>query len=113
MTYTNSSFGSLRFNDNLGWKSSSVLTNLATVCGSYSLLGGLPSGLGGSTLSKTFTDLPVHKKIWIKFTLFMIDQVTGSDYKAFIDVDGVRALNFSTAIDATTMNTTECGTDRQ
>lgn len=103
--FVNQSFGQLRFNDSLGWQSTSVTTGLTTVCGAYSLLGGLPSGLGGSSLLKTYEGLPVHKKIWVKFTLFLIDQVTGSDYKAFVDVDGTRVLNFTTNIDSNIMNT--------
>lgn len=40
----------------------------------------------------------------------MIDQITGSSYSALINVDGVRVLNYSTNIDASVMNTNECGT---
>lgn len=103
--YVNFTLGSTRFNESLGWKSTSVLINLTTVCGSYSLVGGLPSGLGGATLYKTFINLPVHTKIWLKFTLFLIDQTVGSVYQAFISVDNIRVLNYSTNIDASIMNT--------
>jgi hypothetical protein len=94
----------------LGWKSTEVSGNLSTVCGIYSLIGGLPLGLGDSSLIKTYTNLPVHSSIWIKFTLFLIDQITGSIYQAFVSVNGVRVFNISQSIDATIMNTSECGT---
>ena len=94
-----------KFNSSLGWQSTAILGNLNTVCGSYALVGGLPSGEGGATLFNTFTDLPVHSKIWLKFTLFMIDQVPGSTYQAFISVDGVQVLNVTVNIDASIMNT--------
>lgn len=108
--YVNESLNSMKFTDGVGWKSTAVLSNLTTSCGSYSLVGGLPSGFGGSTLSKTYTELPVHNKIWLKFTMFMVDQITGSSYSAFVNVDGNRVLNFSTNIDTSVMNTNECGT---
>lgn len=87
-----------------------MLGNLTTVCGSYSLVGGLPSGLGGAELYRSFTNLPVHKKIWVKFTMFLIDQTLGSTYTAYVSVDGVRVYNFTANIDASIMNTSECGT---
>lgn len=108
-----SELNSTKFNGSSGWHSTAVLTNLTTTCGSYSLVGGLPLGFGGSTLYKTFTNLPVHNQIWLKFTLMMIDQVTGSTFTVYVSVDGVQALNSTINIDSSVMDTNECGTNRK
>ena len=61
---------------------------MVTLCGSYSLIGGL-IGYGGYPIKKTFYNLPVHKKIWFKFTLFLIDQTPDTTYRDYITVDDV------------------------
>lgn len=62
---------------------------LTSICGSYSLIGGV-QGFGGSIyVFKTFTQLPTHNKIWLKFSLVLIDQTTGLAYRYQIKVDGV------------------------
>lgn len=64
-------------------------------------------------MTKTFTNLPVHSSIWLKFSLFLIDQDTGSTFTAFVEANGVRVFNASIVIDSSTLNTNECGTSRQ
>ena len=56
-------------------------------CGFYSVVGGISIGVAGSTLSKTYTNLPVHTTLYLSFTLFLIDQVLGdtNSYQLMID----------------------------
>lgn len=61
---------------------------MVTLCGSYSVIGGV-TGFGGYSISKTFVNLPVHKKIWLKFSFFLIDQLPDTTYRNYITVDGV------------------------
>ena len=64
-----------------------------TSCGLYELLGGVPSGIGGSTLSRNFTGLLAHQTVWVKFTLILIDQDPGTSYNLIVNIDGKEALN--------------------
>lgn len=69
------------------------------------MIGGIPLGLGGSTLSFTFTDLPVHRTLSLKFLLFLIDQETGSTYTFYVDIDGRRIHEGNVVIDSAVTNT--------
>ena len=49
-------------------------TDVISTCGHYSLIGGNNRGLGGSSLERNFGGLKIHEKIWMKFTVMLIDQ---------------------------------------
>ena len=82
------SLDSLSFSNTEDWTSSAVASGLVTTCGPYSLVGGVPSGVGGSTLTKSFSGLAAHQTVWVKFSLFLIDQTPNTAYKVSTKVDG-------------------------
>ena len=49
-----------RYNSPTGWNSTEISADPLTLCGDYSLIGGLSIGIAGSVLTKTFTKLPAH-----------------------------------------------------
>jgi hypothetical protein len=91
--------------------SSETAGSTVTVCGYYSLVGGITIGVAGSTLKRDFTNLPAHTTIYIYFTMFLIDQALGDLNGYIISVDGERkASNFAIAPPVGATLTNECGT---
>ncbi len=60
-----------------------------TVCGQYSLIGGISIGRQGSIISKTFNNLNVHSEINIHMVFWMIDQQPDDTNYYQVLVDGV------------------------
>lgn len=77
------------FNSSENWKSSELTSQPLSVCGQYSLIGGISIGRQGSSISKTFSNLTVHEEINIHMVLWMIDQQPDDTNLYQILVDGV------------------------
>lgn len=76
--------------DNSSWTSSETGGNAVTTCGFYSLVGGISIGVAGSSILRSFTNLPAHTTLYVYFTLFLIDQAVG-DLNGFqINLDGTK-----------------------
>lgn len=81
-----------------------------TQCGFYSLVGGISIGVSGSTLTKTYYNLPIHTTLYLSFTLFLIDQVYNdtSNYQISVD-NNVQNPSFLIIAANGTQLTNECG----
>ena len=83
-----------------------------TLCGRYSLIGGISVGRQGSVLSRTFTNLEVHSLVDIYMTFWMIDQQLDDKnvYQIFVDGQLVKEEEVSIApAQATWTLSNECG----
>ena len=74
------------------WRSTELVGQPLTLCGRYSLIGGISIGRGGSRLTRTFTNLEVHNMVDIYMTFWMIDQQLDDKnvYQIFVDGTLVR-----------------------
>ena len=101
----------MKFSDRDGWVSNEVGIDLVSICGSYSLIGGIPQGRGNSIISKTFQGLKIHNRVWVKFSIFLIDQIRNSDYTLRVSLDNEVTVR-NVIINPSEQNNSECGTDR-
>lgn len=74
-------------------------------------MGGISIGVAGSSILRTFTNLPAHTTLYLYFTLFLIDQVVG-DLNGFqVNLDGNKQpVSITIAATSGTVLTNECGT---
>ena len=85
-------------------------TDVLSTCSHYSLVGGIPRGLGGSSLYRTFKQLKIHKKVWIKFTVLLIDQEVNTNYNITVTVDGESKTSLI-LVNENEQSNNECGTN--
>jgi hypothetical protein len=73
--------------EDFGVTSSQTTLSPLTLCGKYSVIGGIGAGIKQTLISKYFKPVQVHTSVDITFTLFLIDQNQDdtNEYQVFID----------------------------